>query len=185
MASTKLYPIAPDLGKFDEMSRYYPGVTPEGLQVLVAQSSPRVCAYRFDADGATSEGNFGPRTGADALSWVRELGLTPATIRVQPFSTCAKPGPLLSIADEPGWWDGGELGSEDERSASSSGGGISAGSCLSGICGVLGAQRFRPAVPIVTGSGVQEQTRERQDRNGETCPSPFFHAGGCNGDAHK
>ena len=115
VAPGKLYPIAPDLGGFDEWSRYYPGVAPDDGQVLVAQSSPLVCAHRFDAAGRYLGREVRTTDWADALSWVGELGLTPATIRVQQFSTHDEPGPLLAIWDQPSWHEDGDLGSEEER----------------------------------------------------------------------
>src|SRR5262245_385215 len=87
VGEARLYPSAPDFGKFDEMSRYYPGVTPDGRQVLVVQSSPLVCAHQFDPDGRYLGREFRTTDWSDALSWARELRLTPATIRVRAFST--------------------------------------------------------------------------------------------------
>lgn len=122
MGEERLYPIAPDLGKFDEMSRYFPGVTPDGVQAFVARSGGFVCAHRFDADGRYLGREFRTTDWADALSWALELGLTPATIRVRKFHSefdepgpDAFDGPTLAIRDQPSWFDDGDLGSEEER----------------------------------------------------------------------
>jgi hypothetical protein len=115
VSEDRRYPIAPDLGTFAGLLLYHPGVTPDGLQVLMAQGGGVVCAHRFDADGRYLGREFRTTDWADALSWARELGLAPATIRVRAFSTAEELGPCLRIADEPGWWDGGDLGSEEER----------------------------------------------------------------------
>jgi hypothetical protein len=118
----RLYPIAPDLGKFDEMSRYFPGVTPDGTQMFVARSGGLVCAHRFDAEGRYLGREFRTTDWADAFSWARELGLAPATIRVRKFHSGfdgpgpdAFDGPTLAILDQPSWFEDGALGSEEER----------------------------------------------------------------------
>lgn len=115
MGEPRLYRIAPDSDQFDEWSRYYPGVTAAGEQVLVVQDSPLVCAHRFDGTGRYLDRAFRTTDWADALSWARELELTPATIRVRQFSTFPDTGPLLAIRDQPSWWEDGDLGSAADR----------------------------------------------------------------------
>jgi hypothetical protein len=129
MSTEKLYPIAPDGGGVTQWSRYFPGVTPAGDQVIILGEGQRMHAYWFDAAGLylrREDRAMTVRTRepspqeqlqgrpARPRAWARELGLTPATIRVQKFQS-SYDGPVLQILDYPRRFEDGETGTDEER----------------------------------------------------------------------
>jgi hypothetical protein len=126
MVSEKLYPIAPEVVSSGEWSRWadcWPGTTPDGEQLIVCWDGRRVYSHRFSADG-----EYLGRTAraavdrATALARVKELGLTPATIRVRKFhSGLDSPtpdgfdGPTLAIYEQPSVFEDGDLGTPEQR----------------------------------------------------------------------
>jgi hypothetical protein len=130
MDTDKLYPIAPRLGEaggWSDWSRYFPGVSAGGEQVILFARREQMHAYRFDAAGhylgrldraMTAPPRPEPPTEpsptrlADLLGWADELGLRPATIRVRRFHSGPE-RPRLCVYDYPGHFEDVEPGTEE------------------------------------------------------------------------
>jgi hypothetical protein len=132
MSTERLYPIAPALagpGRWDPASLYYPGVTPAGEQVVIFGRGGLLHAFRFDAAGRYlgrldrpmtvppspyPAARPSPTWRADVLAWARELGMSPAPVRVRQFLS-EYGGPRLYLEDHPMHFEDGDLGDDEER----------------------------------------------------------------------
>ena len=120
------YLIAPDLGELclrTPHTHYVTGTTSSGEQGIIINGAPMFHAYWFDPEGnylrqesrEVSGWSMGKpyeeqiRAQMTSLrAWVKELGLTPAPIRVKRFHSADSPA--LAIMDYPMGWDGAEWG---------------------------------------------------------------------------